>query len=336
MLASQTHRAIAILESAHPRDVAATKCRRGVSAARWSHDGKFFAVGGKEGFVQMWSADKLLAVPPPRFADVEWAAHSREITALTFKPDSHAFLATCTDDGTIKVWNTIDRTKQHSGTPAGGADRSKELYKLGAPSHLPVQLVWNPYDESILLTVSQARAPLSDKILRVFDLNRGEATHTVKDVTAVAFHPYLKCAVIGRPSGSISFLTPEWEECHTIRDHVASCTTLTPDPMKHFIFSSGADGCVNVHDAEYLEPVRGCKNDGDNIFSQLSVSGDGELLAGACDTNQAYIWHTGTGLVANVLQAPRKIGWVQWHPQRAVLAFGYSRDDSGTFRVIAA
>ena len=68
-----------------------------------SPNGRLLATGGRDGTVQIGSADKLDGEP------LEGAAHTDYVRGLAFSPDGR-LLASASDDGTVKLWS-VDRRR---------------------------------------------------------------------------------------------------------------------------------------------------------------------------------------------------------------------------------
>lgn len=70
--------------------------------ARFSHDGRFILSGSSDGHVYIWEVDRP-AIPP-----LYLEGHAAEVTGVDWHPVDLCQVASCSDDGTVRVWR-VDR-----------------------------------------------------------------------------------------------------------------------------------------------------------------------------------------------------------------------------------
>lgn len=95
--------------------------------ARFSQDGRFILSGSSDGNVYIWQVDH------PDLPPIYLPGHRAEVTGVDWSPTDLCQVASCSDDGDVRVWRVQRGTAQRAsvGTPLAGL----ELVDRATPPH---------------------------------------------------------------------------------------------------------------------------------------------------------------------------------------------------------
>ena len=109
--------------------------------------------------------------------------------------------------------------------------------------------------------------------------------------------------------------------------HTSSCYSLDLAPNGSYLGIGGSDALITIWDTHDFICQRTLSGTTGPVRS-ISFSFDGNyVLGGSDDGNGLDIAHVETGDYVYKIEAPYPCPWVQWHPNRYVLA--YSGDPAG-------
>lgn len=98
--------------------------------ARFSHDGRFILSGSSDGHVYIWEVDR--PATPPLYLD----GHGAEVTGVDWHPTDMCQMASCSDDGTVRVWKVARGTCRRAS--GGGALLPSSSPAAASPAAPPV------------------------------------------------------------------------------------------------------------------------------------------------------------------------------------------------------
>jgi WD40 repeat protein len=282
-------------------------------AAALSPDGKLLAVGG----LGTDGGDKPIYVLDLATGAIERTlkGHTGAVNALTFLP-SGRYLASCSHDGTARIWNLA----------TGTADRvleghTKSVYSLAASPN-----------GKFLVTGS------FDHTARIWSTNSGQTLATLKEhkaeVRSVAWSPDGRTIVTASYDRTIML----WDADGTARHRFAelgnqvTSVCFTPDGTELLYTQGGTAGdkfeclLLNVETGR----IRQRFTRHNNTVHDGAVSPNGRLAATTGgDDLDIYVWRTHDGTALRRLAGSGKGSWAAaWSPDGKAIAWGNTRSGS--------
>ena len=120
----------------------------GLLCLAWSPDGRCIATGGEDDLVLIWSVENGQPV-------ARGEAHRSWISTVRFDPYIFGKLASSSE--TPKVWEDGDDDGDHPTSPDGLISPRPVLYRLGSVGQDATLVLWNLYEEDLLLKQSWSR-----------------------------------------------------------------------------------------------------------------------------------------------------------------------------------
>ncbi|KAJ6014638.1 hypothetical protein N7540_009229 [Penicillium herquei] len=307
----------------------------------WNPAGSLIATG---------SADKTLRIWNPERAHVRYSTelrgHSAAVENVLFNPIRDAELASCSADGTVRIWDV------RSKTCVSRLDVGGEAFTLSWSADGGTMLVGRKDDTLIPISV---RSPSTPTIL-----SNEAGTSSVPDASiytalparpqdvqtnATAFSwkipspesPNLRC-FLTTGEGRVKIVDyPSFETLHTLNAHTAACISLALAPHGRYLAIGGGDALISLWDTTEWMCLRTCSSENGGAIRGVSWSFDGRYICGAsdepdCPSNGLEIFHAETGdSVYTVPTGPRAtIPAVAWHPSRYWLAYSTTNDGHGS------
>jgi RNA polymerase sigma factor (sigma-70 family) len=198
-------------------------------AAALSPDGATLAVGGHDGTLLVWDAQKNVELR-------RFRAHPARIVAVAFAPDGQT-VATASGGTSVYLWDT----------------RTGRFLRAFVEKKLEVRALAFAPDGKTLAAGSQ------DGVVRIWDVAKAylirECTGPKGEIVAVAFSPDGKTIASGGPDGT----TRLWEaatgkERQRYREHLAAVTALAFSPTGRRLASGSADRTAVVWDVVAPKP----------------------------------------------------------------------------------
>ncbi|XP_065060829.1 uncharacterized protein LOC135688058 [Rhopilema esculentum] len=194
-----------------------------VRTMEWSHNDTWLLSADHSGYVKYWQSNMNNVKTLP--------AHTEPVRGVGFSPTDNKF-ATCSDDGTVKIWDFY-RCQEERVLRGHGADvkcldwhPSKGLLVSGSKdSQQPLKL-WDPKSGSSLCTIHMHKSTVMDlqwnrngdwlltasrdHLIKVFDIRAMKEIQTFrghkKEATAVDWHPvHESLFASGGSDGAIMF-----------------------------------------------------------------------------------------------------------------------------------
>ncbi|XP_072757751.1 uncharacterized protein Wdr33 isoform X2 [Anoplolepis gracilipes] len=228
----------------------------------WSHNESWMVTGDHAGYVKYWQSN---------MNNVKmFQAHKEAIRGLSFSPTDHK-LATCSDDGTVRIWDFL-RCHEERILRGHGADvkcvhwhPQKSLVISGSKDNQQPVKLWDPKTGQSLATLHAHKSTVMDvkwnengnwlvtasrdHLLKLFDLrNLSQEVQTFrghkKEASSVAWHPShegLFCS--GGSDGAILFwhVGADKEVGAIEQAHDSIVWTLAWHPLGHILCSGSND-----------------------------------------------------------------------------------------------
>ncbi|KAK0075925.1 hypothetical protein PV325_006170 [Microctonus aethiopoides] len=228
----------------------------------WSHNESWMVTGDHAGYVKYWQSN---------MNNVKmFQAHKEAIRGLSFSPTDHK-LATCSDDGTVRIWDFL-RCHEERILRGHGADvkcvhwhPQKSLVISGSKDNQQPIKLWDPKSGQSLATLHAHKSTVMDvkwnengnwlvtasrdHLLKLFDLrNLSQEVQTFrghkKEASSVAWHPShegLFCS--GGSDGAILFwhVGADKEVGAIEQAHDSIVWTLAWHPLGHILCSGSND-----------------------------------------------------------------------------------------------
>ncbi|XP_035734797.1 pre-mRNA 3' end processing protein WDR33-like [Vespa mandarinia] len=228
----------------------------------WSHNESWMVTGDHAGYVKYWQSN---------MNNVKmFQAHKEAIRGLSFSPTDHK-LATCSDDGTVRIWDFL-RCHEERILRGHGADvkcvhwhPQKSLVISGSKDNQQPVKLWDPKSGQSLATLHAHKSTVMDikwnengnwlvtasrdHLLKLFDLrNLNQEVQTFrghkKEASSVAWHPShegLFCS--GGSDGAILFwhVGADKEVGAIEQAHDSIVWTLAWHPLGHILCSGSND-----------------------------------------------------------------------------------------------
>ncbi|XP_062561009.1 pre-mRNA 3' end processing protein WDR33 [Armigeres subalbatus] len=231
----------------------------------WSHNDNWMVTGDHSGYVKYWQSN---------MNNVKmFQAHKEPIRGISFSP-SDAKFASCSDDGTVRVWDFL-RCQEERVLRGHGADvkcvhwhPQKALIVSGSKDNQQPIKIWDPKSNVALATLHAHKSTVMDlkwndngnwlvtasrdHLLKLFDLrNLSEEVQIFrghkKEASAVSWHPIHEgLFASGGSDGSILFwnVGTDKEVGGIDNAHESIVWTLAWHPLGHILCSGSNDHTI--------------------------------------------------------------------------------------------
>ncbi|XP_065093178.1 pre-mRNA 3' end processing protein WDR33 [Ochlerotatus camptorhynchus] len=231
----------------------------------WSHNDNWMVTGDHSGYVKYWQSN---------MNNVKmFQAHKEPIRGISFSPSDSKF-ASCSDDGTVRVWDFL-RCQEERVLRGHGADvkcvhwhPQKALIVSGSKDNQQPIKIWDPKSGQALATLHAHKSTVMDlkwndngnwlvtasrdHLLKLFDLrNLSEEVQVFrghkKEASAVSWHPVHEgLFASGGSDGSILFwnVGTDKEVGGIDNAHESIVWTLAWHPLGHILCSGSNDHTI--------------------------------------------------------------------------------------------
>ncbi|PWY95070.1 WD40 repeat-like protein [Aspergillus sclerotioniger CBS 115572] len=317
----------------------------------WNPTGQLVATG---------SADRTLRIWNPERSQVKYSTelrgHTAGIEKVVFNPVRDSELASCSTDGTVRLWDV------RSKTCVSRLDVGGEAFTLSWSADGSVMVVGRKDDTLIPISVESPSTPtiLSDGTTTTTSITQQKPTLTPSSTTYKALEPHPQPIQtnattfshhVSTPSspdlhlfattgeGTVKLISyPSFDVLHTLHAHTSACLSISLAPTGRYLAVGGSDALISLWDTTDWICKRTVSSNNGGAVRGVSWSFDGRFICGACDEsgcggNGLEIFHAETG--ESVYTVPTGgnvnsgIPAVAWHPSRYWLAYSTSADGSG-------
>ncbi|OOF95756.1 hypothetical protein ASPCADRAFT_207109 [Aspergillus carbonarius ITEM 5010] len=316
----------------------------------WNPTGQLVATG---------SADRTLRIWNPERSQVKYSTelrgHTAGIEKVVFNPVRDSELASCSTDGTVRLWDVRSKTcvsrldvGGEAFTLSWSADGSVMVVGRKDDTLIPIS-VESPSTPTILAdgtTTSNAPGPqqkpnLTPSTYKALEphpqpvqTNATTFSHHISTPSSPDLHLF---ATTGE--GTVKLISyPSFDVLHTLHAHTSACLSISLAPTGRYLAVGGSDALISLWDTTDWICKRTVSSNNGGAVRGVSWSFDGRFICGACDEpgcggNGLEIFHAETGesvyTVPTGGNANSGIPAVAWHPSRYWLAYSTSADGSG-------
>ncbi|GKZ68195.1 hypothetical protein AnigIFM60653_007027 [Aspergillus niger] len=325
----------------------------------WNPTGQLIATG---------SADRTLRIWNPERSQVKYSTelrgHTAGIEKVVFNPVRDSELASCSTDGTVRVWDV------RSKTCVSRLDVGGEAFTLSWSADGRVMIVGRKDDTLIPISVESPSTPTihpDGPPNAAATQQQQKPTFTPSTYTALEPHPQpiqtnatTFSHHMSTPSspdlhlfattgeGTVKIISyPSFDVLHTLHAHTSACLSISLAPTGRYLAVGGSDALISLWDTTDWICKRTVSSNNGGAVRGVSWSFDGRFICGACDEvgcggNGLEIFHAETGESVHTVptggNANSGIPAVAWHPSRYWLAYSTTADGSGPggLRIVGA
>jgi WD40 repeat protein/predicted ATPase/transcriptional regulator with XRE-family HTH domain len=236
-----------------------------ITAISISGDGAYWAASSKCGELRVWLAG---AQVPYRV----WQAHSDSTWNVAFSPGEHT-LASCSWDGTVKLWDI---------------EANAMRWSARLPGHVQ-RVAFAPHGRLIASCGGGAAVWL-------LDAQSGARVHTLEHpsvVVSIAWSPEGGLLATGDRAGNVRLWRvdgPAMPVCtHELGDHTNLVQGLAFDPSGRTLATASWDGTVRLWEVATASVQRVLEGYSGRI-TQIAWSGDGAMLAASGSDRTIWLW----------------------------------------------
>ena len=199
--------------------------------------------------------------------------HSDYVTSVTFSPNNQ-WLASCSDDETIKIWNATNwsniKTLTEHSDYVNSLSFSPENEWLASCSDDDTIKIWNTSDWSLIKTITEH----SD------------------DINSVAFSPNNQWLATCSDDNTIKIWnTTDWSELKTLTNHSDYVNTIAFSENNQWLASGSDDDSIKIWNTSDWSELETFMKHTDWVNS-VDFSSDNQWLASGSDDNTIKIWNT--------------------------------------------
>ncbi|CAK96171.1 uncharacterized protein An01g07460 [Aspergillus niger] len=293
----------------------------------WNPTGQLIATG---------SADRTLRIWNPERSQVKYSTelrgHTAGIEKVVFNPVRDSELASCSTDGTVRVWDV------RSKTCVSRLDVGGEAFTLSWSADGRVMIVGRKkptFTPSTYTALEPHPQPIQT--------NATTFSHHMSTPSSPDLHLF---ATTGE--GTVKIISyPSFANLHTLHAHTSACLSISLAPTGRYLAVGGSDALISLWDTTDWICKRTVSSNNGGAVRGVSWSFDGRFICGACDEvgcggNGLEIFHAETGESVHTVptggNANSGIPAVAWHPSRYWLAYSTTADGSGPggLRIVGA
>lgn len=238
---------------------------------------------GLGGVWYLYNLPQLVPQPVDSTQPYTLKGHSSDVNSVAFSPDGQ-FLATGSDDKTIKIWNLKTRQKIHTLNRHSG-------------------WIWAVAIAPDGKTLASAGA---DKTIKLWNVATGELIRNFQGhsqgVASIAFSPDGKTLVSGSLDKTIKLWNLETaQEIRTLQGHANAVANVAFSPDGKTLASGSWDKTIKLWNLATNQEIRTLKGHSDIVIS-VAFSPDGTRLASGSKDKTIRLWNLATGETIHTLK----------------------------------
>ncbi|KAL3450978.1 WD40 repeat-like protein [Aspergillus insuetus] len=312
----------------------------------WNPTGQLIATGSADRTLRIWNPERSQAK-----YSTDLRGHTAGIEKVIFNPVRDSELASCSTDGTVRIWDV------RSKACVSRLDVGGEAFTLSWSADGTVLMAGRKDDTLVPISVESPSTPTvlggpsttstTYKTLpshpQPIQTNATTFSHHIPTPTSPNLH---LLATTGE--GTVKIISyPSFETVHTLHAHTSACLSIALTPTGRYLAIGGSDALISLWDTTDWICRRTVSSNNGGAVRGVSWSFDGRFICGACDEvgcggNGIEIFHAETG--ESVYTVPTGGGMnagipaVAWHPSRYWLAYSTTADahGAGGLRIVGA
>ncbi|PLB46751.1 WD repeat-containing protein [Aspergillus steynii IBT 23096] len=317
----------------------------------WNPTGQLIATGSANRTLRIWNPERAQAK-----YSTDLRGHAAGIEKVLFNPVRDSELASCSTDGTVRIWDVRSKScvsqldvGGEAFTMSWSADGSVMMVGRKDDTLVPISIE-SPSTPTILdgaptTTTSNAaslKTPGIPSIYKTLDshpqsvqTNATTFSNHISSPTSPDLHLF---ATTGEGTVKV-FSYPSFNVMHTLNAHTSACLAIALAPTGRYLAVGGSDALISLWDTTDWICRRTVSSNNGGAIRGVSWSFDGRFICGACDEanhggNGIEIFHAETGESVYTVPtgggANSGIPAVAWHPSRYWLAYSTMGDGPGS------
>ena len=337
--ADRVSRAARLFSSAKRRALVAHK--KPVDCLAWSVPGTRLASASRDASIRIWSFDARRDIGggagaqqqqhqqqqqhhPQQFESIELKGHTDDVARVSWHPQQHELLASCSQDKTVKLWDT-----------RGSGRLLYSMHTLGPNLHLK----WSPCGRFLLLLNSNNLVSLIAWDPATHKLSVIKSFGFTLDINDMEWAAGSERAVLGHQNGSLEVVSvPGLTKVASIPAHGSTVFALAMDPRGKLLATGAADSLVHLWSVEDMVCVRSLGRLDDSIRT-LSFNADSSLLAYGGKDLKMELADVASGARVALWETSDEVLSIAFHPTLpGLLAFatGDKTRNIGEIHIVAA
>ncbi|CBF75689.1 hypothetical protein AN3651.2 [Aspergillus nidulans FGSC A4] len=315
----------------------------------WNPTGQLVATGSQDRTLRIWNPERSQA----RYS-TELRGHTAGVEKVLFNPARDSELASCSSDGTVRIWDV------RSKTCVSRLEVGSDAFTLSWSADGKVLIAGRKDDTLIPITVESPSSPtVTGQVTSAepaFYKTLDPHPQPVQ-TNATTFSHHIPPADLPNPTrhlfattgeGTVKIISyPSFETLHTLHAHTSACLSIALAPTGRYLAVGGSDALISLWDTTEWICRRTVSSNNGGAVRGVSFSFDGRFICGACDEkecggNGIEIFHAETGESVHTVNTGGSsntgVSAVAWHPSRYWLAYAVTADygTPGGLRIVGA
>ncbi|KAL4811224.1 WD40-repeat-containing domain protein [Aspergillus unguis] len=315
----------------------------------WNPTGQLIATGSHDRTLRIWNPERSQS----RYS-TELRGHTGGIEKVLFNPARDSELASCSSDGTVRIWDV------RSKTCVSRLEVGNEAFTLSWSADGKVLIAGRKDDTLIPISLE---SPSSPSLLNGDTSAKSTIYKTLEphpqpiQTNATTFSNHIPSSDNPDPTrhlfattgeGTVKIISyPDFSTLHTLHAHTSACLSIALAPTGRYLAIGGSDALISLWDTTDWICRRTVSSSNGGAVRGVSFSFDGRFICGACDEpgcgkDGIEIFHVETGESVHTVStgggSNTGVSAVQWHPSRYWLAYATTADFSGPggLRIVGA
>ncbi|KNC85727.1 hypothetical protein SARC_02101 [Sphaeroforma arctica JP610] len=268
----------------------------------WSYDGTQLASASSDNTIKIWHP--LLA---QNNEINSLTGHTGPVEHMSFNPKIYNQLFTCSQDKSVRLWDTKTATCTNN-----TATKGENIFSAWSPDGKYIAFV-NSNDVLTVVDVRKMDTPVKTQSFN-------------DEVNQLSWNSTGEFIVLAMGSGMIQPIPwPSMDRVPPIKAHGGGCVSVAFDPKGRYLAVGSVDTQTSLWDLSEMASLRTFNSLGTPVVS-LSFTFCGTYLASAAELDQIDISHVESGESVHQIELEGQCTAVAWHPSKHFLAYtAYSR-----------